>query len=330
MRPEELDAITAALGHPVTRVKILAGGFSHETCLLESAAGRVVARLGGTGPAIEAAVMAAARPHVPVPEVLHVLAAPAALAAPAGEGSAPRPSMVLEYVAGTPLSEVLSSADETDPDGGLAGLGTEVGRVFAGIGAVAFGRPGFFTGADLAVGEMPPWSEQLPEMAETCMTAVPETRLDLAARRAWVGMCAAHAPALTRVEGQARLVHADANPKNVLVSRARGGWRVSAVLDWEFSFSGCPYADFANMTRFGGDYPAAFTGGFRSGFAAGLPADLGGRGPGRVEDWPYLGRVLDMFALSDLVTRPPGHPVADQAAAEIRRWLADGIPDAPA
>lgn len=33
-----------------------------------------------------------------------------------------------------------------------------------------------------------------------------------------------------------------------------------------------------------------------------------------------------MFALSDLVTRPEGNPVADQAAAVIRRWLADGVP----
>jgi len=46
-------------------------------------------------------------------------------------------------------------------------------------------------------------------------------------------------------------------------------------------------------------------------------------------DWDYLGRVLDMFALSDLVTRPPGHSVADQAAGQIRRWIANGVPGAP-
>ena len=33
-----------------------------------------------------------------------------------------------------------------------------------------------------------------------------------------------------------------------------------------------------------------------------------------------------MFALSDLVTRPAGHPVADRAAAQIRRWIANGVP----
>jgi hypothetical protein len=33
-----------------------------------------------------------------------------------------------------------------------------------------------------------------------------------------------------------------------------------------------------------------------------------------------------MFALSDLATRAPGHPIADQAAEQIRRWVTDGVP----
>ncbi len=135
-------------------------------------------------------------------------------------------------------------------------LGAEVGRVIAGVGAVTFDRPGFFGDRDLGVREMPPWSRQLAEMAANCMDAVPGERLDPGERRAWADLCAAHAPALAAIDEQARLVHADANPKNILVTRAVHGWRVDAVLDWEFSFSGCPYADAANMTRFSGDYPA--------------------------------------------------------------------------
>jgi aminoglycoside phosphotransferase (APT) family kinase protein len=324
VRAEEIERVASALGQPVTGCRTLAGGFSHQTCLLELGSDRAVVRLGGTDPAIEAAVMAAAGAWVPVPEVLLVLPASAA-GTVAADGAAPaggfaRPTMVLEYVTGNLLSEVLDAADGTDGEA-LVGLGAEVGRVFAGIAAVTFGRPGFFADAKLAVGEMPPWSEQLPGMAVTCMERVPPSRLDPAARRAWTDLCAAHAPALTRIDDQARLVHADANPKNVLVSRVGGGWRVDAVLDWEFSFSGCPYADFANMTRFEGSYPAGFAAGFRAGFGECQPAGLGGP-----DDWAYLGRVMDMFALSDLVTRPGGHPVADQAAIEIRRWITEGIP----
>jgi aminoglycoside phosphotransferase (APT) family kinase protein len=310
MRSGEADAIAEALGDAVVGARPLAGGFSHETCLLTLAGGdRVVARLGGPDPGIEAAVMARARARVPVPRVLHVVPA-------ASEGV--RPAMILEYGAGTPLSDVLAGGED-----GLAELGTEVGRVIARVGAVTFDRPGFFGDGALAVREMPPWSRQLPEMAAACMNAVPEERLDPGARRDWAGLCAAHAPALAAIDEQARLVHADANPKNILVTRAVKGWRVDAVLDWEFSFAGCPYADAANMMRFSGDYPAPFTDGFRAGFARYQPDDLP-----RARDWAYLGHVLDMFALSDLVTRPPGHSVADQAARQIRRWIADGVPRA--
>ena len=49
-------------------------------------------------------------------------------------------------------------------------------------------------------------------------------------------------------------------------ARAADGWRVDALLDWEFSYSGSPYADAANMARFSADYPPAFM--------AGLTADL--------------------------------------------------------
>jgi hypothetical protein len=67
-----------------------------------------------------------------------------------------------------------------------------------------------------------------------------------------------------------------------------------------------------------------FTKGFRAGFAENRPAGLSGAG-----DWAYLGHVFDMFALSDLVTRPAGHAVADQAAGQIRRWVTSGVPGTP-
>jgi len=308
MQPKEVHGIAAALGSTVVATKNLAGGFSHETCLLTLTDGQVVVRLGGPDPAIEAAVMATARRHVPVPEVLLVMP---------DEGD--RPVMVVEYVAGTLLSEVLTGG-EVD-EAALGGLGAEVGRVVAGIGAATFDRRGFFVDDDLTVRAEGPWSQQLAEFAEACMITTPDARLDGATRQAWVDLCAAHAPALVSIDHHTRLVHADINPKNILVTRTHGGWRVDSVLDWEFSYSGCAYADAANMARFGVDYPASFLDGFRTAFAEHQPADAA-----IADDWGYLGRVLDMFALSDLLTRPVGHPVADQAAEQVRRWAIDGVP----
>ncbi|GAB2945111.1 hypothetical protein GCM10027280_37410 [Micromonospora polyrhachis] len=313
MRTGELPAIAAALGSPVLSTRPLAGGFSHETWLFGLADRQVVVRLGGPDPAIEAAVMTAAGRHVPVPQVLHLLPATAM-------PDEARPAMVVEYVGGTLLSHVLE--DTTLDSRALASLGAEVGRVVAGISRVRFDRPGFFTDAQLTVGPERPWSQQLPEIASACLAATDVARLDPATQQAWRDLCVTHAPALARVDEHSRLVHGDINPKNILVTRTRNGWRVDAVLDWEFSYSGCPYGDAANMMRFGADYPAPYLDGFRSAFAAYLPADLPS-----AEEWAYLGRVLDMFALSDLITRPAENPVADQAAAQIRRWVADGLPD---
>ncbi len=313
MRIEELQGVATALGDKVVATSVLAGGFSHETCLLTLADGQVVARFGGTDPVIEAGVMAAARRHVPVPDVLLVM--------PRG-GEHERPAMVIEYVNGVVLSGVLAQGDLGRSE--AAELGAEVGRVVAGVAAVEFDRRGFFLDGDLTVKEEQPWSQQLVEFAESCMAVAPESRLDRVTGRAWVRLCEASASALESVDGHTRLVHADINPKNILVSRAGRGWRVDALLDWEFSYSGCPYGDAANMARFGADYPEGFLDGFRVGFAEHQPADLP-----LDESWAYVGRVLDMFALSDLVTRPVGHAVADKAAEQIRLWVRHGVPDRP-
>jgi aminoglycoside phosphotransferase (APT) family kinase protein len=311
MRIEEIQGIAEALGSKIVTTAVLAGGFSHETCLLTLADGRVVARFGGTDPVVEAGVMAAARRHVPVPDVLLVM--------PSG-GEHERPAMVIEYVDGVVLSGVLAQGDLGRSE--AAELGAEVGKVVAGVAAVKFDRRGFFVDGDLTVKEEQPWSQQLVGFTESCMAVAPESRLDSVARGAWVRLCEASASALESVDGHTRLVHADINPKNILVSRAGSGWRVNALLDWEFSYSGCPYGDAANMARFGADYPESFLDGFRVGFAEHQPADLP-----LVESWAYVGRVLDMFALSDLVTRPVGHAVADQAAEQIRLWVRQGVPD---
>jgi aminoglycoside phosphotransferase (APT) family kinase protein len=308
MLSEEVVTVAGALGREVVATRTLAGGFSHETCLLTLDEGQVVARMGGGDPAIEAAVMGVAAEHAPVPRVLALC--------PAAGGQA-RPVMVLDYVSGVPLSEVLDGP----ADASLEELGAEVGRVVAGIGMATFERPGFFTGPDLTVGPMPRWSEQLPRLVADWLEKVPAERLDPTACKAWLQLCTAHAPALTRVDDQARLAHGDINPKNILVARNNSGWRVTSVLDWEFAYSGCPYSDAANMLRFGADYPPSFSAGFRTGFAA-QPAT-----PPLPADWLHLGRVLDMFALTDLLTRPIGHPIADQAATQIRRWLEYGVPN---
>ena len=286
MYRSEFEEVARRLGSAIVGVTDLSGGYSHLTSLLTLDSGPVVVRIGGANPRIEAAVMA--RATVPTPRVLLV----------------DDHLMALEYLEAAVLRDVLLQHHDD-----LEQLGQVVARTALGIGDVAFDRPGLFADEHLNVHA---WPEQLPAFAAACMARVPDQRLSAAERRAWVALCTAEAPLLRAVDHVARLVHGDFNPKNVLVARTPDGWQVAAVLDWEFSFSGCPYADAANMLRFAADYPAAFVDGFRAGYGD--------------DGWEEVGRAIDLFALSDLATRPAGNDVADRAAIEMRRRI--GLVDA--
>jgi Ser/Thr protein kinase RdoA (MazF antagonist) len=59
-------------------------------------------------------------------------------------------------------------------------------------------------------------------------------------------------PSVTR-----QLCHGDFNQKNLLVDRSeRGGWRLTAVLDWEFALSAAGVMDVGNLLRFEDESPA--------------------------------------------------------------------------
>ena len=300
----EKAAVESVLGERVLGWRELAGGYSHQTCGLDLASGQAVVRFGGASADVEAEVMRRAAAYVPVPDVRVVRKS---------NDEAVRSFMVIDHVAGVLLSDVLAA---DDADGGIADLGAAVAEVSLGIGAVAIAsRPGFFADTELRVPPERAWSQQLPDVAAECMERTPDSRLDADVRRAWVDLCTTHAPALAEIDDLACLVHSDFNPKNILVRSTAHGWEVASVLDWEFAYAGCPAADAGNLLRHADDYPAGFVEGFRTTYGAGTS----------IADWEYLGTVIDMFALSELVTRPVGMYPADRAAGRIRALLDTGV-----
>jgi Ser/Thr protein kinase RdoA (MazF antagonist) len=59
-------------------------------------------------------------------------------------------------------------------------------------------------------------------------------------------------PSVTR-----QLCHGDFNQKNLLVDRSEGGgWKLTAVLDWEFALSASGVMDVGNLLRFENESPA--------------------------------------------------------------------------
>lgn len=59
------------------------------------------------------------------------------------------------------------------------------------------------------------------------------------------------------LKGQ-HLVHGDFDPANILVNKVKDVWKVGAILDWEFTFSGSYLWDVANMLRYAHKMPSVF------------------------------------------------------------------------
>lgn len=96
-------------------------------------------------------------------------------------------------------------------------------------------------------------------------------------------------------QNEKQLVHADFDPANILVNKIDDNWKVSAVLDWEFSFSGSVLCDVANMLRYKHQMPAEFEESFLKGLKAGgitLP-----------KNWHTKVHMLNLLSLLDCLVR---------------------------
>ena len=299
-------------GQRMTGARRLSGGFSNENLLISTDAGdRFVLRryLRANRCAVEAALAARLAGIVPVPAVV---------AADSDGTEAGEPVLLSAFAAGLPLSEVLAGLPPGS--GRQAGeLGRAAGAALAAVGTVRFAAPGFFTGAGLVPepGDLP---GGLPEFADRCLAAVRPglagQALSAAERDGLRELARRCEPLLAAVAGASRLVHSDYNPKNLLAARAAGDWIVTAVLDWEFAFSGSPLTDIGNMLRFGRELPAGFAEGFTGGYLA-----AGGELP---EGWRQVSEAIDLYALADFLTRPAGHEIAGKAAALIAERIRAG------
>lgn len=97
---------------------------------------------------------------------------------------------------------------------------------------------------------------------------------------------------------QKYLVHADYDPANILVAKLNGQWKITAILDWEFAFSGSWLCDVANMTRYAHQVSPSFEQSFIHGVTAGglvLP-----------DQWKKTTHLLNLLSLlSCLAACPP-------------------------
>ncbi len=91
------------------------------------------------------------------------------------------------------------------------------------------------------------------------------------------------------------LVHADFDPANILVDQIEGIWKITAILDWEFSFSNSVLHDIANMLRYAHKMPSEFQNALLNGLASG--------GVTLPKNWHITIQLLNLLALLDCLKR---------------------------
>jgi len=288
----------------------LSGGYSGETFLVTGAGEQAVLRLYARHPeraAVDQALLERLRGLLPVPRVLEAVTLPA--------GTGQPPFLLLEALPGDRLDLVLPAADEPL----RRRLGEAVAGVLTLLATERMPRPGLFLDPSLDPAPFPPGAgDQLGFLEARLHTPWFAGRSDT--ERDGLRAVARRARAVTAAPARIALVHADFNPKNLLVDPATGG--VTGVLDWEFAYAGAPLGDLGNLLRFETD-PV---------FAAAAAGTYTDRAPDVPPDWLEVARALDLYSLLDLAGREDANPVVTAARELLRatahtRTLAAGRPD---
>lgn len=215
------------------------------------------------------------------------------------------PYAILKWMPGEHLGETLDKASPSE----RRALGIVAGKVLAGIGAYRFAKAGFFDG-DLDIKQALDIGSQgfLHIMRQWLFEELAGQRLGEQLRDDFWRFLDAAADILDEWTGPPCLVHSDFGGSNILVRKADSRWIVSAVLDWEFAFSGCPLVDIGHVLRRpAGDMPE-----FESGLIEGYRTN----GGDLTTSWKPMARLLDLMAWVDFLNQPGDRPNLYEAARQ--------------
>jgi len=306
-----IESIAAAKGGKAnTNLKVV----------LAAPVGPVLLRLFVRDPAAgakEVAILQRLAGQVPVPQV-HGFAPDNAVTG--------HPYAILDWVEGRRMDLALSAARSQLERRQMAAA---VGEALARIGTLTFPQAGFLSG-DLPSGDLPSGdltvSQSFATGAAGFRSFVAEAtgrprvaqRLDPALRDDLLRFVEDVAAVLDGPPEPARLTHCDYDPSNILLGRGDAGWRVAAVLDWEFAVAATPLLDLGHMLRAPQGQDPLFVTALGQGYRAG-----GGILP---ENWVAAAKLLDLLAWLDFLDRPGERPRLFADAQSVIRATIDTWP----
>ncbi|MGM1047716.1 MAG: phosphotransferase family protein [Bacillota bacterium] len=198
---------------------------------------------------------------------------------------------LLQWKEGVLLRDILQRGEKRQ----ITEAAESVGDILARIHSHTFDCPGFLAG-DLTIAN--PFNMGVDEF----YTFISES-LDGGATGHWLGaeatkmvrsFCVSHRSLLSEIHEPSVLVHSDFNGLNILMLDSPNGIEVSAVLDWEFAFSGRRYVDIGNMLQYEHE---------NSLFERHFIKAYQNSGGFLNENWVQSSKLEDLIALCDLLNR---------------------------
>jgi len=298
--PVDLGALNEMLapaypGQRAVAAEHLSGGFANASfkVSLSNMDAPVVVRVYVRDPSAayrEASILELVKERVPVPEVLYV----------SPEAREPHTYVILRWVGGIPLDQVLAQGTSADAKWAVRATGS----VLAKLQAFRFASSGFF-GRTLDI--RTPFSSEtraIVGVLEQCLFKdCGEERLGVALTQRLWRFVTEHEESLGAVEHHAMLVHGDFGGLNVIVRTTPDTPEVAALIDWEYAHSGTPLVDLGSMLRRPGHETAPW---FEEELIRGYRQD-GGILP---ENWRQVSRIVDLVKLCAFVRSPNAGEVA--------------------
>ena len=199
---------------------------------------------------------------------------------------------IIEYIFGVPLRDVLLHYGQAE----WIDTMKDVGTMLAAVGKMDFHVAGLFD-ADLNVVK-PFVSEEMSEEVYAILHD-PVAAGYLGDERAEkIHQVYSTHVALIPDASHHHLVHGDFDPSNILVDKVQHRWQITALLDWEFTFSGSRLWDVSNMLRYAHCMPAVF----QESFIEGLQEE----GIVLPDQWEKTTHMLSLISLVEAVAR--GNP----------------------
>jgi aminoglycoside phosphotransferase (APT) family kinase protein len=222
-------------------IEPLFGGYSHINYRLKTVEGDFVLRISQKPERefdSEIAILRALEDKVPVPRVLWTKKF-----ADCFNGHI----AILHFIQGSLLCDVEDSLEACQ----IARIGSQLGQILALFHNIHFDKPGFL-GASFSVTEpFDSFTNGYFGHMLTCLNnyRVAE-RLDSSILSRLKNYTKCNSAIVKSLKRTRHLTHSDFNQKNILVGQFEGEWNVTAILDWEFAYSGAPLGDFGNFFRY--------------------------------------------------------------------------------